>query len=175
MQLISSVTVGAGGAATVTFSSIPQIYTDLVLLLSARNTSSGAENAIAQLNATTTGYSNRFLQGNGSVTSSASTIGATNGLNIGLVNGTSATANTFSNLLITIPNYAITVTKTCSSDAVTENNASSAFQVVSSGSSSVTAAVTSLDVKLAFGSTYAENTIAYLYGILKGSGGATVS
>ena len=35
-NLIGSVTVGAGGSSTITFSSIPSTYTDLVLRISAR-------------------------------------------------------------------------------------------------------------------------------------------
>ena len=35
--LISSVTVGSGGAASIEFTSIPSTYTDLVLKLSARS------------------------------------------------------------------------------------------------------------------------------------------
>ena len=34
MKALQTVTVGAGGAATVTFSSIPQTYTDLILVVS---------------------------------------------------------------------------------------------------------------------------------------------
>jgi hypothetical protein len=40
-EIISSVTVGAGGAAYIEFTNIPQTYTDLNLVFSGRNTSSG--------------------------------------------------------------------------------------------------------------------------------------
>ena len=40
--LLSSVTVGAGGASSINFTSIPATYTDLVLKISARTNSTGA-------------------------------------------------------------------------------------------------------------------------------------
>jgi len=50
--LISSVTVGSGGAATMTFSSIPQTYTDLLVRVSARNTSTSGSGLNMRFNST---------------------------------------------------------------------------------------------------------------------------
>jgi len=47
-QLISSTTVGAGGASSILFSSIPATYTDLILDLSVR-TSNAASQAILDI------------------------------------------------------------------------------------------------------------------------------
>jgi len=40
-QKIATVTVGAGGASNITFSSIPQTYTDIKVVVSARTDRSG--------------------------------------------------------------------------------------------------------------------------------------
>jgi hypothetical protein len=40
-ELITSSTVGSGGAASITFTAIPQTYTDLKILYSTRNSGSG--------------------------------------------------------------------------------------------------------------------------------------
>ena len=42
-QLISSTTVGAGGASSIDFTSIPSTYTDLVIKWSGRLTSTGGD------------------------------------------------------------------------------------------------------------------------------------
>jgi len=42
MVAIQTVTVGSGGAANIEFTSIPQTYTDLVVVLSLRNNRSTA-------------------------------------------------------------------------------------------------------------------------------------
>ncbi len=62
--LLEKITVGAAGAASVTFSSIPQTgYTDLVLKTSARTS---FFYLTVKFNGSTTGYSRRFIQGSGS-------------------------------------------------------------------------------------------------------------
>lgn len=45
---IGSVEVGAGGASSIDFSSIPATYTDLVLKMSARVSTGGANNEIGR-------------------------------------------------------------------------------------------------------------------------------
>jgi hypothetical protein len=60
--LLETITVGAAGASSVTFNSIPQTgYTDLVVKTSERNTGTGAVNGKITFNGTTTGYSERLL------------------------------------------------------------------------------------------------------------------
>jgi len=56
--LISSVTVGSGGAATMQFNSIPSTYTDLVLSFSTRDTvSQNGANIKITFNSSSSGYS----------------------------------------------------------------------------------------------------------------------
>lgn len=178
MQFIATTTVGAGGSSTITFNSIPGTYTDLVLVVSARNTSSGNDWLTTRVNGVSSGYTWRILAGDGSSTSSYNSSGFSMpaGFVSGLIFGTNATNNTFGSSQIVIPNYADSATKTLSSDSVMENNASNpSNQSLSAGNSGVTAAVTSVTLLLYNGASFAQNTTATLYGVLKGSGGATVS
>jgi hypothetical protein len=166
MQLISSVSVGVGGAATIDFSSIPGTYTDLMLVLSARATSTTATITVA-FNGSSASFTNLYLQGNGSGVTS--TTGTTL---VGNASISTDTASTFGNLSIYIPNYAGSANKNFSVDTVSENNSGTAFTQIFTGVWANSAAITQVTLSLA---NFAQHSNAYLYGILKGSGGATVS
>lgn len=167
MQLISSVSVGVGGAATIDLTSIPSTYTDLMLVLSARATSTTATITVA-FNGSSASFTNLNMEGNPSygVTS------ATGTTLVGRASISTDTASTFGNLSIYIPNYTGSANKNFSVDAVTENNATTAYTQIFTGVWANTAAITQITLSLANFSQYSN---AYLYGILKGSGGATVS
>ena len=158
--LISSVTVGSGGATTMTFSSIPQTYTDLLLKISSRNTTGGADNHRISFNGNTTSYSFRALEGNGSSAGSFNDVVRL----VGLINGSTSTASTFSNNEIYIPNYTSSNNKSFSTDSVTENNGTTAYAQLWASLWSNTAAITSIDID-ANTLTFAQYTTAYLYGI----------
>lgn len=160
--LISTVTVGAGGAASIAFTSIPQTFTDLLLVLSLRANDTGTSwiGGNLTINGVTTNQTERYLYGNGSTASStsASTIEF-------FANSGSSTANTFGNASIYIPNYASTTTnKSYSQDLVTENNSATAFQLIHAGLWSSTAAITSLSYALPSNNLVQYST-ASLYGI----------
>ena len=161
---IASVTVGSGGAATITFSSIPATYTDLVLKLSARNTASlGATNSYTlwSLNGVTTNMSGRQLFGGGSSAGSNSYSSSF----WGAINDGGTTASTFGNLEIYIPNYAGSTNKSVSVDGVEENNATAAFASMIAGLWSNTAAITSLTIQPQASGNFAQYSTATLYGI----------
>jgi hypothetical protein len=174
--LIASSTVGSGGAASVTFSSIPQTYTDLVIVLSARHNTTGADNVIAQLNGTTTGYTFRYLGSDGTSVQNytQASLGFSSGMPFGNIGGTSYTTSTFNNLMLLLPNYTGAQAKIGLGDGVFENNSTVAYMSLLASASTVTAAVTSIVVKPA-NYSFVEFTTAYLYGTLKGSGGATAA
>ena len=67
--LINSVTVGAGGASTIEFTSIPSTYTDLLLYCSVRDsaTSTGVQNLYITYNSNTSGYYDRVLNGDSEI------------------------------------------------------------------------------------------------------------
>ena len=160
-ELISSVTVGAGGAASIDFTSIPATYTDLVLELSGRSTASGTYNGVAlTLNGSTSGFSGKELYGTGSA-AGAGNPGTAN--NIGYVDGSSATASTFANCSWYIPNYAGSNYKSMSGDGVVENNATSALAWLTATLWSNSAAITSISI--ATTTAFAQYSTAYLYGV----------
>ena len=168
MQLISTATVGVAGAATIDFTSIPGTYTDLVLVLSARATSTTATITVA-FNGSSASFTNIYLNGAAGF-APTSTTGTTL---VGYASTTSHTASTFSNLSIYIPNYADANNKNFSVDSVQENNgAASVNTTIFANRWANTAAITQVTLSLA---NFAQYSSASLYGILKGSGGATVS
>ena len=172
MQLIQTVTVGSGGAASIDFTSIPATFTDLYLVVSARTSyGSGTDAMLISFNSNTTGFSARLLYGTGS--SAAST---TIARYVGEIVPGTYTANTFGNMSIYVPNYTSASDKTYSADVVTENNATGAFQVITAGLWSNSAAITSISFTTTSAVNFSQYTSASLYGILKGSsGGVTVS
>ncbi len=119
MTLISSVTVGAGGAGNITFASIPQTYTDLYLVASSRINYAGISAGFyANFNSDFTGgnYVRRFLSGDGSSAPASVTSNAV--IHLGSTSGNNATANTFGNTNLYIPNYTASTYKSASSDGV---------------------------------------------------------
>ena len=120
---IATVTVGAGGAATIDFTSIPSTYTDLCVKISTRDTSSaGSPNVKLTFNGSTSGYSNKRLLGyNGTNVASFSDTSIAYGIAT-LDNTSSHTSNTFTNSEIYVPNYTSSNNKSFSLDTVVENN-----------------------------------------------------
>ena len=143
---IASNTVGVLGTASVTFSSIPATYTDLVVNVSARTNIVDTEDWLKlEFNGSGgTAYSDRVMWGNGTSAPSASESGVASVLYGGMVNASTSTSNTFSNCLIYIPNYAGSTNKSFSSNIAEEQKATKAFNAATAGLWSNTAAITSL-------------------------------
>ena len=159
-EALATVTVGSGGAASIDFSSIPASYTDLLLVLSGRGTVSATYSQISlKLNNSTSSFTNRELYADGS---SVGSYTGTNGL--GYMDGANATANTFSNMQIYIPNYAGSTNKSYSVDNVYENNATFAEMGLYAGLWSNTAAINQVTVYTITGN-FAQYSTATLYGI----------
>jgi hypothetical protein len=160
--LISSVTVGSGGAANIEFTSIPATYTDLVLKVSARAASGGAVNNNIQLefNGSSTSKSLIELYGNGSSAASASL----SEMRVGYISGSTATASTFGNSELYIPNYAGANNKSSSSDSVSESNTTAVLSGLEANLWSNTAAITSIKIFIDT-INFAQYSTAYLYGI----------
>jgi hypothetical protein len=160
---IETVTVGSGGTSTISFTSIPQTYTDLKLVMSLRtNHADGFDNAKYSFNGSTTGFSYRRLLGSGSSVSSSTGTDNTNSL---LSNAATSTSSVFSNNELYIANYAGATYKSFSIDTVSENNATLAYSYLVGGLWSNTDAITSLSLTPQDGSLFNQYTTATLYGI----------
>lgn len=163
MQLVETIEVGAGGAASIEFTSIPQDADDLLLVLSGRSSDTGAS-AVASFNSDTNNanYARRTLQGTGSSVSSLS--GTYRGFIF--IDLSSDTANTFGNGQLYIPNYTSGVAKSFSIDSVSENNATAANQMIFAGSWTGTSAITNILLTPALGN-FVQYSTASLYKITK--------
>ena len=158
-NLIATTTVGSGDASSIDFTSIPQTYTDILLKLSVRSTqANNANTLLIKFNGSTANFTARVIEGSGA---SASSFSQSAG-NIGNAQGTSSTASVFSSLDIYIPNYAGSTYKSYSADGVTENNAATAYQTMSAGLWSQTAAITEIGIYI---TNLAQYSSASLYGI----------
>ena len=122
--LLGKVTLGAS-AASVTFSNIPQTgYTDLKIVESWRDTQAQIYGGLFYyFNGLTTNRTNKYLEGNGSVVVSGSASSNTK-MFVASGTGASATANTFSNGEIYIPNYTSSNFKSSSASKIAFSTAS---------------------------------------------------
>jgi hypothetical protein len=164
VKIGSTVTVGAGGAATITFSSIPSTYTDLKVVCSTRTDRATVADFVSiKFNNLTTNLSDRYIDGNGTGVSSstytqiwARTVSAL------------STSNTFGNAEFYIPNYNSSTTyKSVSVDGVGENNATEAYSSLTAGLWSSNSAITQIDLYSGNGANFVQYSTATLYGIKK--------
>lgn len=164
-ELIASSTVGSGGVATVTFSSIPSTFTDLCLKLSFRDSSANDRRILfMRFNGGTSGYNDKSIRGYNGTVASQTDNGGNNSIAVWDVPAANATSSTFSNIEIYIPNYAGSTNKSVSADGVGENNsANGAIAGLTAGLSTLTSAITSIDL-FASGNLVQYST-AYLYGV----------
>jgi hypothetical protein len=177
MTLIQHTELGSA-QSSISFSSIPQTFTDLYLLVSARSTRTdqGARSVLAvQFNGVTSGYSYRRLYGIPSLATSSDSGSGADSFLLGYQNSNAATSNTFGNASLYIPNYTASQNKSGSSDSVGESKESQVGLAIQANLWSNTAAITSLTL---YDPSYnlMQYSSATLYGILKGtSNGVTVS
>ena len=162
--LIASSTVTAsGGAANISFSSIPNTYTDLMVKISARTTDTNS-NIRWTINGTSSGYSERMLYNSDGT--AYSTSASSSYFQFLYAANSSYTSNTFSSADIYIPNYTGSTNKPIYVDSTNENNGTSIIQNLTAGLWSNSSAITSLTFGTA-GGNLAQYTTAYLYGIVK--------
>jgi hypothetical protein len=162
-QIGTAVTVGAGGVASINFTSIPTTFTDLVVKLSSRAATGGPQDVVTEFNSDTTVTNYEFRQLQGSGASAISSSGASN--QSATSTGSADTASTFANSEIYIPNYKSSTNKSFSVDTVTENNATTAYATLRAVVWKNTAAINSITLKHISGSNLAEHSTAYLYGV----------
>lgn len=162
--LIASYTVGSGGAANIAFSSIPQTYTDLMLMFSCRSTN---VSNYADTNVTISG---------GTYSGVGKVLYAINGTTVGTyspgsdpffayVAAANNTANIFGNGYVYIPNYTSTINKTVTGDSVGENNGNNTILALSAGLYTSSTAITTVTLTPNGSTNFVQYSTAYLYGI----------
>lgn len=161
-ELIEAKTLSSA-VASVTFSSIPQTYTDLQLFMSTRATQNvSREQIYISPNASTTNNARIVLY----AYDTASPAGGTGADRLFCWQpGNSATANTFSNISAHFLNYTSSNYKLYGGESVAENNSSASWIInLNDTLWSDTAALTSIKIDCET-STFAVNSTFYLYGI----------
>ena len=158
---IATVTVGAGGAASMDFTSIPSTYTDLCVKYSLRTNNAGFTDLYISFNSNTASFTNKSLEGSGVTASSQSTARY-----LGTVGGTNITSSTFLNGEAYIPNYSGSANKSFSADTVGETNATTVYSTLSANLWSNSAAITQITITPNTGN-FVQYSTATLYGISK--------
>ena len=164
-EKIATNTLGST-TSSVTFSSIPATYTDLVIVCSARSSYTGGTSAPININFnsdTGANYSNVFMYGNGTT---AGTSRASNGnyiytADISAVGGTGFAG--FGNLIININNYSNTTTN---KTTLARTSSPNSFVEAVCGLWRNTSAIGSIDLTVTLGDFVVGSTFT-LYGILK--------
>jgi hypothetical protein len=149
-------------AASITFSSIPQTFTDLKIVISGRSDWANAINTdgiLVRPNGSSSNMTSIRLYGSGSSAASDTNAGQL------VLTNASATANTFGNSEIYIPNYTSSNNKSMSIDAVSETNATTAYASLGTLLWSNSSAITSLDLLPQNGPNFVSGSSFYLYGI----------
>lgn len=175
---IASVTVGSGGASSIDFTSIPQTYTDLKVVLSTRDSrsSNGPGYLKLSINGSTSNFAYKSLFGyssgpgdpnpSGTPAAGSDSGSGSSGNYASYAGGTNVqTANSFGNNEIYIPNYTSSNYKSISVDGVNETNGNYPYQNhLLANLWSNTAAITSLSI-IPGSSPFLQYSTATLYGI----------
>lgn len=170
---IASATVGAGGASSIDFTSIPGTYTDLCIKLSSRNSVTNGGLSVRLNNDTGGNYSFICLYGaGGSGTGSfnQSTFSGYNTFVFAYTEPSNFTSDTFANSEIYLPNYAGSTNKSLSVDSVAEDNSSTAYESMTGGLWSNTSAITAIKLlpdPQGVSGNFVQYSTATLYGISK--------
>lgn len=163
---IQSTTLGSA-TASVTFSSIPQTYTDLVIRWSGRTDDVGSVQSTATIKINGTALSQSSwteLRGDGSGAFSARSSALGVSWQTRYTDGPAATSNTFSSNEAYIPNYAGSTNKVASTFNAQENNSATASLTTHANLLANTAAITSIEIIPGAGNFVAGSTF-HLYGI----------
>jgi hypothetical protein len=168
MTLISTVSI-TSNQDQISVTGIPATYTDLYITVAGRTALAAVQQSVYAWFNNGSNLTHRFLLGTGSSVSSGSGTDM-----VWIAPGANATSNTFGNTSFYVPNYASSTNKSVSIDCVTENNSTASYQYIAAALWSNTAAINQFNIYSA-GQNFVSGTTMSVYGILKGSGGATVS
>lgn len=171
-RFIEKITSPGGGANSVTFGSIPNTYTDLMLYFSVRvdeNSTYPDQGFRITFNGSGSGYSTRLLYGfpPGAPTTGGASNSSQAFSNFYYGTANQAASNTFGNGYAYIPNYLGSNTKTIVSESGGSNDTNSAILAATYGVWANSAAVASLTLSCAGSLRFVANSTFTLYGILK--------
>lgn len=159
---LGSVSVTTSTQATIEFTSIPQTYTDLYLVLCARGVTNNGSGVQVRLNGATTNFTRRYLETN---IISAAGAGPSSDNYYAFQNNASFTASVFSNSSVLIPSYANNIYKSIDGIKLTENNSALCDIGFAAGQWADNSAVTSITLVPEPSVNFAQYSTATLYGI----------
>jgi hypothetical protein len=167
---IATITLDNPNTTTFQFTSIPQTYQDLMMVVFARNTTTAitVSQIIPQFNNNgATDYSYTVLRGNGSSATSARSANA-NFTYGGSTSSGNATAGVFGSIVFHVLNYANTSTfKTLLERSAVDLNGSGEVDLAVS-TWRQTAAIHTISMGQSYGTVYVSGSTATLYGIKAG-------
>jgi len=153
---IQTQTVGTA-VASVTFSSIPQTYTDLVLIVSAGLTSAGNDLRLRFNSDSGANYSRTILYGNGASALSARNTGSDN-----IITASFGGLNSGSYATINVMNYSNTTTY---KSTIQRGGYAGSIDSATAGLWRNTAAITSIECGITAATTWVVGSTFTLYGI----------
>jgi hypothetical protein len=167
MTKLATTTVGVSAQSSISFTNIPQGYTDLVIKVSGRTAASQGISLLS-FNSVDTGLSSRIIYSIGSGGPASATYSSS--IRGGYIVGTDYTASVFANNEIYISNYSSNTFKSVSVDSVTENNATEAYSQIVAGLWANSSPITSLTFTVlnngtGVPSTFTQHSTFTLYGI----------
>ena len=166
MTKIKTITAtGTGG--TVTFSNIPQGYTDLILKISARSDRPSIFNDYMNIsfNGNTTGYTSRIMYGTGTSVASYTETSASAPRYLAELPASTATTSVFGSVEVSILNYTSSNYKNFHAEGVLEHSTSAAVLSLVTGYWSNNSSITSITIGLGVGTNFLANSTFTLYGI----------
>jgi len=168
-ESIATVTVGAGGSSTITFSSIPSTYQHLQVRLIARSALSGASEAIrVRFNGdtATSSYSDHLVFGDGASASTDNDVQSVSGINVHRIPAATSTASVFGGIVIDLLDYSNTNKyKTLRSLGGWDANGSGRIILNSGLWGNSGSAISSIDIVTSTGNNFAQYSTFALYGI----------
>jgi hypothetical protein len=160
-------TVLSADQTDVTFSAIPSTYTDLLLVISARSSDTGNVDRLKiTVNASATNYSNNYVYANGTTATAGTLSGGNTYIQMWGITANGATANSFGNAEVYLPNYTGSTNKVLSVTGAAENNSATAYyEGITAGLWSNTSAITSITLDPVVGADFKSGSRFDLYGI----------
>lgn len=189
LELIATKSVPTDGTASITFTAIPQTYTDLKILVSARDDRGGQPVSDLSIRVGYNGtintgsiYSYRRVYGNSSV--AGSDLSSSTYMYVGMASATDSSANTFGNTELYFPRYTSSYQKSCITMGASGNYGSVAWLVINTALANTSNPITDIQISANYGSgSYITGSTFYLYGVptvtaeatLKASGGVVTT